>query len=385
MLRRAVTPRQNWQGIAEQYGFYFHHVDGQIYWDESACYEFSLAEIEEGLEAPAQELHGMCLDLVDEASRNEEILSALRIPPPFWDAVAESWRRRDFSLYGRFDFSFDGACPAKLLEYNADTPTSVYEGAFFQWRWLEDCVALGLLQPEADQFNFIQEKLCEAFGEFAKGYGLPLHFASCKGSEEDRATVEYLLDCAVQAGLPAKFIYMEDIGLDEAGGFYDLENYPIKALFKLYPWEFIWEDAFAAAAISGDALLIEPPWKMILSNKGLLPLLWERYPGHPNLLPAYFTPDELAGKSYVRKPLLSREGANIAIRQAGKREGIATPGEYGREGHIYQEYWPLPGFDGNYPVCGVWIANGQACGLGMREDTGPVTRDTSRFVPHVII
>ena len=53
-----------------------------------------------------------------------------------------------------------------------------------------------------------------------------------------------------------------------------------------------------------------------LSNKGILPLLWEMFPDHPNLLPAYFEDDPESGKlgdSFARKPLYSREGANVAL------------------------------------------------------------------------
>lgn len=56
---------------------------------------------------------------------------------------------------------------------------------------------------------------------------------------------------------------------------------------------------------------MEPLWKSILSNKGLMPLLWRFFPGHPNLLASWFDgekPQIAAGESYVRKPIYSREG-----------------------------------------------------------------------------
>ena len=135
--------------------------------------------------------------------------------------------------------------------------------------------------PEgADQFNLIQEKLIEAFGSFQVDEGM--HFASMKDTEEDRATVEYLVDCAHQAGLNTKQIYMEDIGTDENGLFVDADGVAIHWLFKLYPWEFMWRDSFAPLLPKSDTTFVEPPWKMVLSNKGMLPLLWERHNGHPN-------------------------------------------------------------------------------------------------------
>ena len=75
-------------------------------------------------------------------------------------------------------------------------------------------------------------------------------------------------------------------------------------------------EAFGASLPGASTQFVEPPWKAILSNKGILPLLWAMFPGHPNLLPAYFEDDAKAaelGASYVRKPLYSREGANIDL------------------------------------------------------------------------
>ncbi|TAK95310.1 MAG: glutathionylspermidine synthase family protein, partial [Verrucomicrobia bacterium] len=125
---------------------------------------------------------------------------------------------------------------------------------------------------------------------------------------------------------------------------------------------------------------IEPTWKMLLSNKGLLPILWELFPEHPNLLPAF---DEAAplGESFIRKPKLSREGSNVAWHEGGVVVE-ETGGEYGEEGHVYQALAPLPEFDGNHPVFGVWVVDHEAAGLGIREDSKRITGNLSRFVPH---
>jgi glutathionylspermidine synthase len=119
---------------------------------------------------------------------------------------------------------------------------------------------------------------------------------------------------------------------------------------------------------------------MVLSNKAMLALLWEMAPGHPNLLHAAFEPGSIAGK-IVRKPIYSREGANIQVLEAG--QVIAeTSGRYGTEGFVYQAHAPMPAFDGNYPVIGSWVVASQPAGIGIREDATAITRDTSRFVPH---
>jgi glutathionylspermidine synthase len=381
--RIPLSPRPDWQQIAEQNGFFFHHVGGEIYWDESACYAFSLTEIEDGLEDPAQELADMCVSLAADVVQSEELLEKLAIPPMFWDMVRDSWQRNEPSLYGRFDFTYDGHGPAKLYEYNADTPTSLYEAAYFQWLWLEDCLKAGTLPEGADQFNSIHEHMLAAFESF-RVPGL-MHFASMKDTEEDRATVEYIRDCAVQAGIATKQIYMEDIGVDSQGLFVDADDLPIHWLFKLYPWEFMWRDAFAHCLSGCDTTFVEPAWRMVLSNKGILPLLWERHKGHPNLLPAWFHDITKAPpvNDYVLKPLLSREGANVYVFK-DHAQVFGAGGVYGAEGYIGQQLAPPPFVDGHGPVCGVWIVGGKSCGLGMREDKSPVTSNLSRFVPHYI-
>ena len=115
---------------------------------------------------------------------------------------------------------------------------------------------------------------------------------------------------------------------------------------------------------------------MLLSGKGLLALLWELFPGHPNLLPAFREPGRTGGQE-ITKPLWGREGANITA------PGIATPGPYGAEGFVHQAWAELPCVDGRYPVLGSWVVAGRPCGLGIREDASPITTDASRFVPHL--
>ena len=204
MLRKSVPERPDWQAIAEQFGFLFHHVDGEIYWDERACWQFTLREIEDELEDPTTELYAMCLGLVDDACASQELMERLAIPEPMWDVIANSWRGGDMSLYGRFDFAYDGSGPAKLLEFNADTPTSIYETAFFQWRWLEDMIESGQLPPDTDQFNRLHEALVERFAQILTPGSL-LHLSSVEDHPEDRSTVLYLEDLAGQAGRSSSF------------------------------------------------------------------------------------------------------------------------------------------------------------------------------------
>jgi glutathionylspermidine synthase len=386
--RVVMAERPGWRQQADSLGFRFHSAGGQAYWDESAHYRFTLPQIEQGIEAPTQELHELCMDLVSRAVRDEAYLRRLALPERFWDLIRASWTRGDPHLYGRMDLAYDGREPAKLFELNYDTPTSLYEAAVFQWIWLQECIEARRLPPDADQFNSLQEKLVLAFSLLRPKIGGRMHFASVRNSVEDRATVDYLVDLAHQAGIPTTWLAMEDIGRTADGRYTDCDDRIIDTIFKLYPWEFLFADEFAQYLTSSATTWFEPPWKAILSNKGALALLWELHPGHPNLLPAFFEAESAGASSlpagWVRKPLFSREGANVEL-VTPQGEHVAAAGPYGDFPYVRQQFHPLPRFDDGYALIGSWVIGDQPAGIGIREDTSLITRDTARFVPHVVI
>jgi len=385
-MRRIVCPeRDDWRQTAEACGFNFHTIDGERYWDERGYYAFTLEEIEQAIERPTGEIDAMCLELVGRALADERHLKRLKIPEAFWLLISESWERDESSLYGRLDLSFDGRGPAKLLEYNADTPTSIFESAVFQWTWLEQAIERHIIPNAADQYNSIHERLIGTWNKIAGGRHL--HLTGMLQNDEDAGTLAYLADTALQAGLATTMIDIENIGWRDEGGFVDLDNRDIDLVFKLYPWEWMFRDAFGAKLHHTSTRWVEPPWKALLSNKGILPLLWEMFPGHPNLLPAYFEDDPRAaalGTSYVRKPIYSREGANVALISDGAP--IAEQqGPYGAEGFVRQAFATPHGFSGQYPVLGSWLVDHTPCGLSVREDENPITGNSSRFLPHAIL
>ena len=385
MQRIVSEERPDWRDRAEEIGFDFHTIDGERYWDERAYYAFTLEEIERDLEAPTAELDGLCRELVARVVDDEHLMRRLAIPVPFWNWIARSWKKSEPSLYGRFDLRYDGTGPAKLLEYNADTPTSVLETGVFQWKWLEDAIARNVLPKDADQFNSLHERLILGWKDI--GRGRPLHLTAMMDSPEDAGNILYLEDCAHQAGLATTVLPIEDIGRNAVKQFVDGDNHPIELLFKLYPWEWMMRESFGASLTGSVTQFVEPPWKAVLSNKGILPLLWEMFPNHPNLLPAYFDDDPKAvtlGNSYARKPLYSREGANIELMTEGRMLD-RDEGPYGNEGFVRQAIAALPRFGDSYTVLGSWFAAGEACGLCVREDVSAITKNTSRFLPHAIV
>ncbi len=372
MKRERCAVRPEWRKRCEDAGFSFHSIDG-VYWDEGYCYRFTSAQIDD-LEHATNELHQMCMQAAEHIIVKERF-AELAIPQPAWALIRESWDEDHPSLFGRFDLAWNGSGPPKLLEYNADTPTSLIEGSVAQWHWLED------VKPGADQFNSLHEKLIAQWQWLKSEHGYKhVHFTCAADSEEDGGNLDYLRDTAMQAGIEAPWISIEEIGWNELQlAFTDLDEARIETLFKLYPWEWMLADEFGNNLRKTKMRVIEPAWKMVLANKGLLPILWELYPNHPLLLPASFDRHKVLG-DYVKKPLLSREGANVEIYKGG--EVIRADGTYGEEGFVFQQYTPIPNFDGNFVTIGSWIIGDEPVGIGLREDATEITMNTSRFLPH---
>lgn len=377
MKRVPTTPRSNWQRQVESVGLIYHTLeDGTPYWNEEAFYQFSMQEINT-LESATQELDKMCLAAVEYIIANNRF-AELQVPSYYIPYVKQSWENDAHTIYGRFDFLFDGNGPPKLLEFNADTPTSLVEAAVIQWQWLEQT------HPIDDQFNSIHERLIEAWQQYAHETSLqgPIHFSCMDGQDEDELTIGYMIDVAQQAGLTAVPVPVAQIGWDAGKrSFVDTKSQPIRTMFKLYPWEWMMVEEFGRHIPQASTRWLEPAWKILLSGKALLPILWEMYPNHPYLLRASWRPiDDVV---MVRKPARGREGANVTILD-DDFVVAQTGGTYDDGQWIYQEFQPPGRFEGNTAVIGSWLVNGSACGIGVREDDSLVTQNTSRFVPHLI-
>ena len=370
MRRERLTPRSNWQKQFDDLGFHFH-TPGETYWDESVCYHFTSREIDEIYQATAS-LHQLCLRAVERIILRHEF-EAFALPPCFEQQIIDSWHADSPTLFGRFDLCYDGIGPPKLLEYNADTPTSLVEASIAQWNWQQE------VYPALDQFNLLHEKLIARWKALAKDFPA-VYFACVQDHAEDQGNLDYIRDTAIQAGIETRPIVIEELGWSATDrSFVDLEDQPIQALFKLYPWEWLAHEEFGPFVPQSKMKVIEPAWKVLLSSKAILPVLWEMEPGHPNLLPCSLAETSIP-IPYVKKPRYSREGANVEIHTNGGI--IAEAGDYGSEGFVFQAYEPLPGFDGNYPVIGSWIVGDEPAGIGVREHSKRITTNMSCFVPH---
>ncbi len=379
MERFSVAPREDWQAIVESEGLLWHSADGQLYWDERGYYSFTLSQIE-AIEDAAVELYRLFLEAGERIVGDATLLDLFGIPEYCHPAIAAAWRGGAPALdYGRFDFGYDGYGDPKLFEFNCDTPTSMLETAVIQWTWKEQVF------PELDQFNSLHEKLIDRWATIAPQLpgGRVWFTHTADPAHEDTITTTYMRDLAAQAGLETYGVVIDDIGLDAAGRAVDGEDRLISAIFKLYPWEWIVAERYGPDIIRRlpESAWIEPIWKMIWSNKAILPLLSDMFPGHPNLLPAAWRADDV-GPSFIAKPILAREGANIAVVERGQTIA-STSGAYRDGGIVYQQFYRLRDYGNGYPVLGCWIVDGEPAGLGIRED-GLITGNSARFIPHVI-
>ena len=395
MERILQNIRPNWKTKLNNLGFYFHSIDQNgnlvddeekrfIYWREDVAYKFSEREII-NLKQSTQEVHLMCLHMLDEIIKKGD-LNRLHIPYKAQHLVQESFLKKEPSLYGRFDVIFNDNGVVKFLEYNADTPTTIIESAIAQEFWQKE------QHSEKRQFNYLHEKLINRFKQIKNYYNIDnLHLGCFFSSIEDLCNVEYLVKCAQHAGFHAKAFDILKLGIDNDGNFLDDDDYIIELIFKLYPWEMFFQEDIFYSFDTNKTKWIEPIWKAALSTKAILPILWEMFPNHPNLLPAYFDENKITD-NFVKKPIFSREGANIEIIE-NKKITLKTDGIYKNNGFIYQQLnkiHPIKAIETTgweiskevFPVLGSWIVGDEPVGICVREDIIPITNNTSYFIPH---
>jgi glutathionylspermidine synthase len=341
----------------------------------------------------SNELYNMFVEAGEYVIEND-LLHKLGVPFNLQKIVKLSWESDvHWHLYGRFDLAggLDGK-PIKLLEFNADTPTSLLDSAVAQWALLKKNNF-----NEDSQFNNIHQSILENFqrlvtledsiDKFSEYYdGWKILFTSLKGAYEDENTVRYLMSIALEAGFECEFAYIDEIEFDQSGIYYKDIQY--EYLFKLIPWEDIALEEPDLVIILTEiienqkAIILNPAYTVMFQNKAILNILWELFPNHPLLLESSFEP--LVNKAYVKKPIFGREGRNITIVDQDGEIKASSDGEYGEFDHIYQEFATLNKDSSgvNYQA-GLFFAY-EGCGLGFRSDKNLIIDDNSQFVGHFI-
>ena len=377
----------------ESIGFVWHTDE-----DNSSYVADEVLQISEDEANAFYEATNELYDMFAEAGQyviDNDLFHDINIPFNLVEIIKESWENDvHWHLYSRFDLAggIDGK-PIKLIEFNADTPTSLFETAIIQWAMLK---ANGL--DEASQFNNLYDALkdnfkriitlesdLEKFEEYYQNLGWKILFSSISSSSEDINTTKLLQHIATEAGFNTDFEYIENVQFSDDGIFKDDEQFEF--WFKLIPWEDIAIDESELALLLTEiikekkAIIFNPAYTLMFQSKGFMKVLWDLYPNHPLLLETSFEP--LENKKQVEKRCFGREGANTKIINSDGSIDVQTDGSY--EGHkaIYQEYVELPvDNEGRSYQAGVFFAY-EACGLGFRRGE-KILNNMSKFVAHII-
>ncbi|MGY2132021.1 glutathionylspermidine synthase family protein [Hymenobacter sp. HD11105] len=322
----------------------------------------------------------------------DDLLQLLAIPTNLWAAVRHSWNdERHWHIYGRFDLVQTPDGP-KLLEFNADTATSLPETAVVQWASL---VAAGT-SDESRQANGLFEGLSAQFRQWLElnsDLEPSLLLVYLPDSQEDEANCAVLAEAAREAGFEHVHLCSVDamqvsVAGEERGVWAPIEDNQWQRfgfLFKLVPWEILAQEEPELTAdlsqllLSRDVMIANPAYSLLFQSKGILAWLWQVYPHHPLLLEAAL--QDLSGH-YVRKPLFGREGQNVAEVQNG-RVAAEVPGEFAPQPQVRQRWAELPTDQQQRRYqAGVFWA-GEGCALGFRRDKSVIT-NLSEFLAHII-
>jgi glutathionylspermidine synthase len=385
-----VTPIND--DALEELGFTWHtDTDGSKYVSDQLLH-VSTQEAEAYYEA-VNTLYDMYVEATQYVI-DQNLFFELGIPFNLIESIKKSWENDvHWHLYGRFDLSggLDGH-PIKLIEFNADTPTGLFETAILQWALLKHNN-----MDEARQFNNIYDAISDNFKrlitlfddpqEFEKHYdGWKILFSSAEGNDEEESTTKLLRQIATDAGFNTGFEYLQNVQFDD-NGIHDAHNNPYEYWFKLYPWEDIGTDEPELAVLLNEimsnqkAIILNPAYTLLFQSKGMMKILYDLFPDSPYLLKTDFKPLEGA---YVEKRCFGREGANTKIVASDGSVISQTDGPYGNYKPVYQEYCEfMKDTHGNHYQAGVFFAY-EACGLGFRRG-GAIMENMSKFVGHVLV
>ena len=377
----------------EKIGFFWHTDPDSTPYVANEIVDVTSDEADAYYEA-ANELYEMFAEAGEYVIEND-LFHDLGIPFNLVEAIKMSWENDiHWHLYGRFDLAggIDGK-QIKLIEFNADTPTALFETSILQWAMLK-----ANNMEDSHQFNNVYDAIKDNFKrlvmmeddieDFEEHYdGWKILFSSVKDNEEEESTVKLLQTIAEEAGFVTEFAYMEDVEFSgEDGVFYNNVNY--EYWFKLFPWEDIAIDESDLAMLmtqimeNQKAIFLNPAYTLMFQSKAFMKVLWDLYPNHPLLLETDLEP--LEGIAQVEKKIFGREGANTIIVDENENVIEERDGEYGEFASVFQEYVELPtDKKGESYQAGVFFAY-EGCGLGFRKG-GLILDNYSKFVGHRVV
>jgi len=377
----------------EELGFTWHtDEDGSKYVSDELI-QVTQSEAEAYYEA-TNTLYDMFVEAAEHIIENE-LFFEVGIPFNLVDVIKKSWENDvHWHIYGRFDIAggVDGK-PIKLIEFNADTPTALFESTLLQWALLKNND-----MNDERQFNNIYEAIAQNFKRlitldediepFNEKYdGWKILFSSVEGDDEEEATTRLLQQIATDAGFNTGFEFLENVRFDE-DGIFDADDNKYEYWFKLFPWEDIAHDEPELAVMltqimqNHKAIILNPAYTLLFQSKGIMKVLYDLFPDSPYLLETSFEP--LEGIKQVEKTIFGREGANTKIIDANGNVVEENDGPYDNYKKVYQEYVDFnKDANGQKYQAGVFFAY-EACGLSFRKGS-EIMDNMSKFVGHILV
>jgi len=278
----------------------------------------------------------------------------------------------------------------KLIEFNADTCTSLPESAYFQ-TWIQEPVR----SEYKGQFNNILLQLKITFQELRTKNPdkLPTLLLCSLGYIEDQLNLRVIHDAAVSAGFEVDYANLEDVVFGDDGVFLKSDEGFVQYFFmyKLIPWEFIiFEEPelltiITKLSIDHGLIVLNPSYSIAMQAKHMLSILHELFPDHPNILPAFDNEFSLSGTAYVTKSNFGRLGENIKILDENRKVLAETDGAYGKFSKVHQAYaFMYQDDDEDIYQAGMYMCNGKASCLSFRRRDALIIDDDAEFVSHVL-
>ncbi len=396
---------KNWEAVEKKVakkGFtwttlYENEEDNQYMSDSLLQVPYSMTyEIENATRA----VHDIYIKTYEQIIRHPAVLHELGLPIMLWDLFLKQTKTK-FSYFTSYDF-IASATGLKLIEANVDTPLGIVEAAVGQEVL---CAEHNSPNPNSQ----MGKRIRDAWYRVIKDYNIrstdTLFFTCADWDTEDKQTVLYLMSLYPQQ---AKYIPLEQM-IVEKDAVRTPDGEKIEFLYRLYPLEYFLEERSRTGEPIGEQFLvhimtekvkvINPPSALLMQSKAILALITEKKKDwytqfeqnviEKYFLPTYFSPQQM--QSYVKKPVLGREGGGIQIVVNGKvvEEDVDY---YQHQQTVYQTYFPMPDqtidtWDGPYTgklLIGSHVFASTPSGLFFRLGSF-ITGNLSMFVPYTTI
>lgn len=338
---------------------------------------------------------------------HDQIFEMLGIPKEAHEAIRNAVFSDIVTTVGRFDFALTQE-GLKMLEFNADTPTSIVEAFYVN---NEACQFFGLDNPNHMLDLNIETAFLKILRQYQKlGYSTDtIVFSALGWHDEDRVTTEFLLQ---KSGLNGKFIPLEDLRVyEDRLCYWENGPQPIDVWYRLHALEKLAEekdsDGYPTGAHVIDLVarkklaLINPPSAFIAQTKALQALIWnlhemkEFYTEQEHetiskyMLPTYMENNFLGVHSFVVKPVYGREGGAVSLFTADGTLITSDKEEsYWDQPMIYQQKAELEEIEvntlnGAFKGRGLWgsfLIGGHSSGICLRVGE-LITGNLSYYLP----